>query len=144
MRTKSQTAWETAARCATLAQEADDPQEHEHYTRLRDAWITLSKVPGQISLRRSEKRFHMFRAEFIPRLATEAGSREPHGLVCEQRCCWGLRLGNKRTREAPNGTSAQTARLSHIPESLLIIHNTQRDNSITPAPRQRPPLQRLS
>jgi hypothetical protein len=36
-------AWETAARCATLAQEADDPKEHEHYARLRDAWITLAK-----------------------------------------------------------------------------------------------------
>src|SRR5262249_53690586 len=43
MRSKSQTAWETAARCATLAQEADDPQEREHYTRLRDAWITLAR-----------------------------------------------------------------------------------------------------
>ena len=43
MRTKSQAAWETAARCATLAQEADDPQEREHYARLRDAWITLAK-----------------------------------------------------------------------------------------------------
>ena len=40
MRTESQTAWETAARCATLAQEADDPQEREHYERLRDAWTT--------------------------------------------------------------------------------------------------------
>jgi hypothetical protein len=27
MRTKSQAAWETAARCATLAQEEDDPQD---------------------------------------------------------------------------------------------------------------------
>jgi hypothetical protein len=43
MRSKSQTAWEMAARCATLAQEADDPQEREHYARLRDAWITLAK-----------------------------------------------------------------------------------------------------
>ena len=43
MRSKSQAAWETAARCATLAQEADDPQEQEHYARLRDAWITLAK-----------------------------------------------------------------------------------------------------
>jgi hypothetical protein len=43
MRSKSQAAWETAARCATLAQEADDPQEREHYARLRDAWITLAK-----------------------------------------------------------------------------------------------------
>jgi hypothetical protein len=41
MRSKSQTAWETAARCATLAQEANDPEEREHYTRLR--WITLAK-----------------------------------------------------------------------------------------------------
>jgi hypothetical protein len=43
MRSKSQAAWETAARCATLAQEADDPQEREHYSRLRDAWTTLAK-----------------------------------------------------------------------------------------------------
>jgi hypothetical protein len=43
MRTKSQTAWETAARFATLAQETNDPEEREHYTRLRDAWITLAK-----------------------------------------------------------------------------------------------------
>ena len=43
MRSKSQAAWETAARCATLAQEADDLQEREHYARLRDAWITLAK-----------------------------------------------------------------------------------------------------
>jgi len=27
------------------------------------------------------------------------GLGNPHGLVCEQRCCWGLRLGNKRMRE---------------------------------------------
>jgi hypothetical protein len=26
-----------------LAQEADDSQEREHYTRLRDAWITMAK-----------------------------------------------------------------------------------------------------
>ena len=43
MRSKNQAAWETVARCATLAQEADDPQEREHYARLRDAWITLAK-----------------------------------------------------------------------------------------------------
>ena len=42
MRSKSQTAWETAARCATLA-EAEDAQEREHYERLRDAWSTLAK-----------------------------------------------------------------------------------------------------
>ena len=43
MRSKSQTAWETAARCATLAQQANDPDEREHYTRLQEAWITLAK-----------------------------------------------------------------------------------------------------
>jgi hypothetical protein len=53
MRSKSQTAWETAARCATLAQEADDQEEREYITsdsvmrgprlRLRDAWTTLAK-----------------------------------------------------------------------------------------------------
>jgi hypothetical protein len=42
-RSKSQPAWETAAKCATLAQEADDPEECEHYARLRDAWTTLAK-----------------------------------------------------------------------------------------------------
>ena len=41
MRSKRQTAWEAAAKCATLAKEADDPQEREHYARMRDAWITL-------------------------------------------------------------------------------------------------------
>jgi hypothetical protein len=43
MRSKSQTAWETAARCTMLAQEASDPKEREHYIRLRDAWTTLAK-----------------------------------------------------------------------------------------------------
>jgi hypothetical protein len=43
MRSKSQTAWETAANCAALAQEADDPEEREHYARLRNAWTTLAK-----------------------------------------------------------------------------------------------------
>jgi hypothetical protein len=43
MRSKSQTAWETADRCARQAQEADDAQEREHYERLRDAWTTLAK-----------------------------------------------------------------------------------------------------
>jgi hypothetical protein len=43
MRSKSQAAWETAAKCATLAEEADEPHEREYYTRLRDAWITLAK-----------------------------------------------------------------------------------------------------
>jgi hypothetical protein len=31
------------AKCAALAPEADDPEEREHYARLRDAWITLAK-----------------------------------------------------------------------------------------------------
>jgi hypothetical protein len=31
------------ARWATLAQEADDALEREHYERLRDAWSTLAK-----------------------------------------------------------------------------------------------------
>jgi len=43
MRSKSQVAWETATKCATLAEEADDSLEREHYARLRDAWITLAK-----------------------------------------------------------------------------------------------------
>ena len=43
MRSKSQAAWETAAKCATLTEETDDPNEREYYARLRDAWITLAK-----------------------------------------------------------------------------------------------------
>ena len=43
MRSKSQTAWETVARCATLAEEASDQEEREYYVRLRDAWSTLAK-----------------------------------------------------------------------------------------------------
>ena len=43
MRSKSQTAWETATRCAMLAQEAYDQEEREYYVRLRDAWTTLAK-----------------------------------------------------------------------------------------------------
>jgi hypothetical protein len=36
------TAWKTAAKCAALAKEADDPQEREYFARMRDAWITLA------------------------------------------------------------------------------------------------------
>ena len=42
MGSKSETAWRTAARLATLAEEADDAEEREYYTRMRDAWITLA------------------------------------------------------------------------------------------------------
>jgi hypothetical protein len=43
MTSKSQTAWETAARCATLAEDATDSEERQYYLRLRDAWTTLAK-----------------------------------------------------------------------------------------------------
>jgi hypothetical protein len=39
---KSETAWKTAARMAALAAEADNAEEREYYTRMRDAWITLA------------------------------------------------------------------------------------------------------
>src|SRR5262249_47827338 len=39
---KSDTAWKTGARMAALAEETDDDYEREHFTRLRDAWITLA------------------------------------------------------------------------------------------------------
>ena len=39
---KSDTAWKTAAQMAALAEETDDDYEREHFTRLRDAWITLA------------------------------------------------------------------------------------------------------
>src|SRR5262249_14397494 len=33
---------ETAAKCAVLAKEADDPEEREYFARMRDAWIRLA------------------------------------------------------------------------------------------------------
>ena len=39
---KSDNAWKTAARMAALAEETDDDYEREHFTRLRNAWITLA------------------------------------------------------------------------------------------------------
>src|SRR6266705_6124860 len=42
MRSKRQTAWETAAKCEALAKETDGAQEREHYARMREAWITLA------------------------------------------------------------------------------------------------------
>jgi hypothetical protein len=39
---KSDTAWNTAARMAALAEDTDDDYEREHFMRLRDAWITLA------------------------------------------------------------------------------------------------------
>ena len=40
-RIRAESAWRTAARCAALAQEADQ-EEREHYIRMRDAWIGLA------------------------------------------------------------------------------------------------------
>ena len=48
MRSKSQAAWETAAWCAMLTEETDDPNEREYYKRLRDAWIPLANR-GELS-----------------------------------------------------------------------------------------------
>ena len=42
MGSKSEIARKTAARMATLAEEADTDEEREYYTRMRDAWITLA------------------------------------------------------------------------------------------------------
>jgi hypothetical protein len=42
MRSKSDSAWRTAVRLAALADEADNEEEREHFTRLRDAWITVA------------------------------------------------------------------------------------------------------
>jgi len=41
-RIKAESAWRTAARCATLAQEADEKEERDYYIRMRDAWIGLA------------------------------------------------------------------------------------------------------
>jgi hypothetical protein len=43
MTSKSQTAWETAAKCATRAEEAADSDEREYYLSMRDAWTALAK-----------------------------------------------------------------------------------------------------
>jgi hypothetical protein len=40
-RTKAESAWRVAARCAALAQEADGHEEREYYVKMRDAWIGL-------------------------------------------------------------------------------------------------------
>jgi len=40
----SEIAWKTAARMAALANEADNDEEREYYTRMRDAWITLANM----------------------------------------------------------------------------------------------------
>jgi hypothetical protein len=42
MRSKSDSAWRTAARLAALAEESDTQEEREHFARLRDAWITVA------------------------------------------------------------------------------------------------------
>jgi hypothetical protein len=42
MGVKTDRAWRTAARCARLAQEADDDAEREFYRRMRDAWISVA------------------------------------------------------------------------------------------------------
>jgi hypothetical protein len=50
MTNKSRTAWETAAKCATLAEEAADSEEREYFIRMRDAWTTLAKRCEDFSL----------------------------------------------------------------------------------------------
>jgi len=40
-RTKAESAWRVAARCAALAREADEKEEREYYVKMRDAWIGL-------------------------------------------------------------------------------------------------------
>ena len=42
MGSRAQYAWRTAAKCATLAQTADKPEEREFYIRMRDAWISVA------------------------------------------------------------------------------------------------------
>ena len=52
MRSKSQTAWEAAARWAALAEEADDFEEREYYARLHDReidWGTRVDSPAMNS-----------------------------------------------------------------------------------------------
>ena len=40
-RSKAESAWRVAARCAALAREADEKEEREYYIKMRDAWIGL-------------------------------------------------------------------------------------------------------
>jgi hypothetical protein len=42
MGSMSDVAWQTAARLAALAEEADDDEEREYYIRMRDTWVTLA------------------------------------------------------------------------------------------------------
>ncbi|SRR6266446_3026229 len=89
MRSKSQAARETAARCATLAQEADDPEEREYYARLRDAWITLANGASLSIFPTSP--FRRIRRGPNSRLVTK---REPRPRFDRGGCCPGRGLGN--------------------------------------------------
>ena len=60
--------------------------------------------------------------------AMGAGSREPSWVGLRATLLLRAPFGKQAdVREVPSGTSAQTA-ACRVPESLLIIHNTQRDN----------------
>jgi hypothetical protein len=61
MRSKSQTAWETAARCAMLAQEAYDQEEREYYVRLvmrGPRWRKDARISTSLMSRRNSSRRH--------------------------------------------------------------------------------------
>jgi hypothetical protein len=42
MPSRAEKAWQTAAQCARLAQQADGTDEREFYLRMRNAWITVA------------------------------------------------------------------------------------------------------
>jgi len=42
MRSKSDHAWNMAAQCAKLAQQAEQKDEHDFFIRMRDCWITIA------------------------------------------------------------------------------------------------------
>ena len=54
-RTRAESAWRTAARCAALAQEADK-DEREYYIKMRDAWIGLANRCQFLDLPETAKR----------------------------------------------------------------------------------------
>jgi hypothetical protein len=42
MPSRAEKAWQTAAQCARLVQQADGEDEREFYLRMRNAWITVA------------------------------------------------------------------------------------------------------
>ena len=70
-RAKAESAWRMAARCAALAQKADQHEEREYYVRMRDAWIGLANrcqffdLPNGVRQSRPPSRPRVERRSFV-------------------------------------------------------------------------------